>query len=560
MTINECKQYCKEVVTKFLQTDAKKFLNDYGFAVEMVWDHNLNDNYLGLYIGTIQNDTAVFPIAINPKAIYEFFEEEFGYVGYEDVEFAVKSTMWHEIGHGVCAYLEFDSYDEESVCEEFSNNMMENKHSGKLIAALNKYVSSLQESLSNDDAQIVDEFLQTVKNKLTSSSTNYLIDYLNVPIRRTFDEESPMFILPDGGIISVGDVLDVNEQYLPFDIENIHSNLIKCFILKYAHDNGLTWDMIDELNDYYSGLDICEDIIADYVYKYNWAKINCGETWEEDRFYTVLPNKVSLPQYRILEDWLEWGVDMGKDKVLIFVTDAQDYYQYPLDSEDLFPEDIIKRIKRRYSSGVFHEKLSLKEFLNEEYDLRGGIRYDHYSTGVIGDQVNFVVVATKDDVVIGYVQYGYYKDTVNIQMIKVADEYRRQGIGTKMMQYLQKQYPDTEINPGMTTPDGTEFIKNLFVEVPSPEKQKLFNRKKRWEKAYYKAAEEQKKLEKELDDFYETPDEEITDEYREHIQEVGDKWQELYDRMRDLDRKLWDFHMEYGKMTSPTKKLVKGEF
>ena len=145
-------------------------------------------------------------------------------------------------------------------------------------------------------------------------------------------------------------------------------------------------------------------------------------------------------------------------------------------------------------------------------------------------------------------------------MIKVADEYRRQGIGTKMMQYLQKLYPDAEINPGMTTPDGTLFLKDMFVEVPDEARTKLYKKRKRWLNSYYKTQAEMKPIEKELDRFYETPDEEITDEYRDQIQQVGEKWQELYDRMRELDRKLYDFDNEYGPITHGNIRKVKGEF
>lgn len=404
------------------------------------------------------------------------------------------------------------------------------------------------------------DLLMDVNNKFSNISISELLNYIGVSERNTFDKESPMFILPNGSIISVGDALDANEDILPFNVENIHASLIRCFAVRLAYDEGYASDVIEQMEEYDMDVnDVFVDMINDLTFNDGWIRINCGQTWEEERFYAVLPNSVTSSQYNTLEDWLEFGIDLGQKVVMIYATDKDDYHEYPLDG-DLFPEDIIKRIKRYYSSGKFYEKHSLNSNLTEVYEKRDGIVYDHYSTGVVGEQVNYVVVATKDDILIGYIQYAYYKDTVNIQMIEVSEAYRRQGIATKMMQYLQKQYPDTEINPGMTTPDGTEFFKNIFVEVPSEEKQKLFNRKTRWEKSYYKMAEELKGVEKELDAFYNTPDEDISDEYREHIQTVADRWQELYDKMRDIDHKLWDFYTEYGKMTSPKKKIVKGEF
>lgn len=404
------------------------------------------------------------------------------------------------------------------------------------------------------------DLLAEVSEKFTNMNLNDFLNYIDTPTRNTFDEESPMFILPNGSIVSVGDALDANEDILPFDTENIHASLLKCFAVKYAYDEGYTGTVVDQLEEYdYDVNDIFVDMLNELTYSDGWIRINCGQTWEEERFYAVLPNSMTSSQYNTLENWLEFGIDLGKKSVMIYATDKDDFYEYPLD-KDLFPEDIIKRIKRYYSSGKFYEKLSLREFLNEEYEQRDGVTYSNYSTGVIGDQVNFVIVAEKDDKVIGYLQYGYYRDTPHIQMIKVADEYRRQGIGTKMMQYLQKLYPDAEINPGMTTPDGTLFLKDMFVEVPDEARTKLYKKRKRWLNAYYRAQAEMKPIEKELDRFYETPDEEITDEYRDKIQKVGEKWQELYDRMRELDRKLYDFDNEYGPITHGNIRKVKGEF
>lgn len=401
------------------------------------------------------------------------------------------------------------------------------------------------------------DLLMAADNKFSNISISELLNYIGVSERNTFDKESPMFILPNGSIISVGDALDANDDILPFDVENIHASLIKCFAVKLAYDEGYDSDVIEQMEEYDMDVnDVFVDMINDLTFNDGWIRINCGQTWEEERFYAVLPNSVTSAQYNTLEDWLEFGIDLGQKVVMIYATDKDDYHEYPLDG-DLFPEDIIKRIKRYYSSGKFYEH---SKTVNEDYNVRNGITYSHYSTGVIGDQVNFVIVAENADRVVGYLQYGYYKGTPHIQMIKVADDLRRQGIGTKMMQYLQKLYPDAEINPGMTTPDGTLFLKDMFIEVPDKERTKLFKRRKRWLDAYYKAQEEIKEVERELDKFDKTPDDEITDEYREYIQGVGDKWYELYDKMRELDRKIYDLDSEYGPITHGNIRKVKGEF
>ena len=63
-------------------------------------------------------------------------------------------------------------------------------------------------------------------------------------------------------------------------------------------------------------------------------------------------------QFDSLEKWLEWGYDHGKKEVLFLTADRDmDAYYY---FDENFPEDIIKKVKRFYSSGKFYEKLVRK--------------------------------------------------------------------------------------------------------------------------------------------------------------------------------------------------------
>jgi hypothetical protein len=49
------------------------------------------------------------------------------------------------------------------------------------------------------------------------------------------------------------------------------------------------------------------DIMVEITYGLGWARVNCGKTWSEDRFYCVLPNNMTKYQFYTLEDWLIWG-------------------------------------------------------------------------------------------------------------------------------------------------------------------------------------------------------------------------------------------------------------
>lgn len=60
-------------------------------------------------------------------------------------------------------------------------------------------------------------------------------------------------------------------------------------------------------------------------------------------------------------------------------------------------------------------------------------------------------------------------------MLEVKKEFRRMGIGTKLLKQLQNMFPEEEIDLGMLTPDGTKLmqtIKRDFQENPSYKKTK----------------------------------------------------------------------------------------
>ena len=79
------------------------------------------------------------------------------------------------------------------------------------------------------------------------------------------------------------------------------------------------------------------------------------------------------------------------------------------------------------------------------------------STGYGYGETYFTMSYTKDGKVVGKLEYGEYEEQPNVKMIEVAPEYRRQGIGTKLLQKLQSKYPGEEINFGMATPDGMKL-------------------------------------------------------------------------------------------------------
>lgn len=183
-------------------------------------------------------------------------------------------------------------------------------------------------------------------------STYNIKHLLNINTIDYIDNNSPMFILPSGDILSVKKTLNDNNVDKP----PMHISLVEAYLQKllenFAKENPKYSDHIIEYTDDYidrTSMDLGDALSVDL----NWVKINCGDTGEERRFYCVLPSKITPAQLDIIEEWLEWGVKNNKKNVQIMDSYGEEYNIYSLSS--LFPEDVIKKIKRFYSSGILYE-------------------------------------------------------------------------------------------------------------------------------------------------------------------------------------------------------------
>ena len=121
----------------------------------------------------------------------------------------------------------------------------------------------------------------------------------------------------------------------------------------------------------------------------------------------------------------------------------------------------------------------------------------------------------------GHLDYSEYNGEPAVQMIKVKPNFRRSGIGTFLLKKLQTLYPDTEIELGMSTPEGTALNKSLStVYVENPEYTRLAARLEK-----LKAAD--KKLQQWIDK-HEGP----------MVPRVGDAFNRISDEMYDIEQKL----------------------
>ena len=151
------------------------------------------------------------------------------------------------------------------------------------------------------------------------------------------------------------------------------------------------------------------------------------------------------------------------------------------------------------------------------------------STGYGYGETYFTMSYMQDGKEVAKLDYGVYEDTPNVKMIEVDPEYRRKGIGTKLLQELQKKYPNAEINFGMTTTDGTKLLENATYDVT--DEAVVADRQKLKELQI-----ELNELQEQLDVLYEI--ENISEEQLAELHKLGDRWTEVYDTIRELEQSL----------------------
>jgi GNAT superfamily N-acetyltransferase len=62
---------------------------------------------------------------------------------------------------------------------------------------------------------------------------------------------------------------------------------------------------------------------------------------------------------------------------------------------------------------------------------------------------------------VGYIDYSVFEDELDIKYVHVAEPYRRQGLGTRMIEFLKQENPETKIRTGLATDMGAPFVQSL---------------------------------------------------------------------------------------------------
>ena len=93
--------------------------------------------------------------------------------------------------------------------------------------------------------------------------------------------------------------------------------------------------------------------------------------------------------------------------------------------------------------------------------------------GAHSGQIDMLMQAVRGELTVGTIRYSIFEGRPHINMIEVLEDYRRQGIATQMLRYLQGQYPNEEIEWGYLTEDGSALYRAVVDEQPNPEYQKV---------------------------------------------------------------------------------------
>lgn len=104
--------------------------------------------------------------------------------------------------------------------------------------------------------------------------------------------------------------------------------------------------------------------------------------------------------------------------------------------------------------------MRLYEFSTD--DITFDIQYNDYRSGQ--HYANLIAIQNNNE--IGRIAFSVYQNVPSIQHI--SSKVRRIGLATKMIKYLQSQFPEQEIDFGGLTDDGSHLYKSLkFKEIPN---------------------------------------------------------------------------------------------
>lgn len=193
----------------------------------------------------------------------------------------------------------------------------------------------------------------------------------------------------------------------------------------------------------------------------------------------------------------------------------------------------LERVKHAFENAFreAEQNRASKTHTETKYSVSNGNIKD-YSTGYAYDEYYFTMAYEQDGEVVGTLEYGVYEGEPNVKMIEVDPKHRRKGIGTKLLQELQKKYDGKEIKFGMATPDGSKLLDSITYDVTdeavTADMQKLKD-------LQAEIADVETKISS-FDEFWDNGT--ITEAQRAEFEALGDRWDELYPAINELEHSL----------------------
>ena len=102
-----------------------------------------------------------------------------------------------------------------------------------------------------------------------------------------------------------------------------------------------------------------------------------------------------------------------------------------------------------------------------KYSKMAKITYYNGSTNAYSGQVNMEAAIYVDGDIVGAAEYVLYDGELTISDIQVKPEWRRKGMGSRLMKYIMQENPEYTYVPSYKTEDGSKF---MHKDLPLHEK------------------------------------------------------------------------------------------
>jgi len=109
------------------------------------------------------------------------------------------------------------------------------------------------------------------------------------------------------------------------------------------------------------------------------------------------------------------------------------------------------------SSHMHYNTMNWFKKMSQLSDLK--INMEH--SGGYNGQDNYIIYAQIENTPVGYIEFSIYNNQIFISIIEVSKDYRRKGVATDLLRYMQEQFPDSPVNPGYSSEEGFKFYSSI---------------------------------------------------------------------------------------------------